>query len=192
MTETAPNTPAPKRSWVQKVLIAILVPILVLVLVVMMQPEDFRVARTASIAAPPEAVFEHINDLQKWQSWSPWAKLDPQAKTTFTEKVAGKDAAFTWAGNSEVGEGTMTITESRPSEFVQFRLDFRQPFAGTSTAEFTLKPAGEQTEVTWSMYGKNDFMGKAFSLIMDCDKMVGGQFEQGLQNLNGVVKAEQK
>jgi uncharacterized protein YndB with AHSA1/START domain len=176
----------------QKIIAVVIVSLAFLAFYIQIQPSDFRVTRSATIGASPEVVFEHVNDLEKWQGWSPWAKLDPQAKATYGEKVAGKDASFTWSGNAEVGEGTMTIIESRPGEFVQYRLDFRKPFVGTSTAEFTLKPEGEKTNVTWAMYGQNDFMGKAMNLLMDCDKMVGGQFEEGLKNLNEVAQATKK
>lgn len=82
----------------------------------------------------------------------------------------------------------MTITESRPSELVRFRLDFVKPFAGTNVAEFTFKPEGDQTQVTWTMTGTKNFVFKAVGLFMNCDRMVGGQFEQGLADLKSVVQ----
>src|SRR5213075_1996660 len=88
-----------------------------------------------------------------------------------------------------VGEGSMTITESRASELIRFRLDWVKPFAGTSTAEFTFKPQGNQTVVAWSMSGENNFVCKAVGLFMNCDKMVGGQFEQGLAQLKTIAEA---
>ena len=133
-----------------------------------------------------------MNDLHTWQDFSPWAKLDPAAKVTFTGPQAGVGSAFTWAGNSEVGEGTMTITESRPAELVRFRLDFLKPMAGTSTADFTFKPTGNQTVVTWSMFGKNNFIGRAFCVFVDMDKMVGGQFEEGLAKLKTLSETAAK
>jgi hypothetical protein len=62
--------------------------------------------------------------------------------------------------------------------------------AGVCDTEFTFKPEGDQTKVTWTMSGKNDFMGKAFGLFMDCDAMVGGDFEKGLANMKAIVEAE--
>lgn len=153
-----------------------------------MQPADFRVSRTATIAAPAPAVFEQINDLHKWNSWSPWAKLDPNAKNIFDGPPAGVGAGFAWAGNNEVGEGKMTITKSKPNELVVMKLEFIKPFAGTSTTEFNFTPVGNGTTVTWSMSGQNNFMAKCMSLVMNCDKMVGGQFEQGFTNLKALVE----
>ena len=164
--------------------------IVALVIIVAMQPSDFRITRTATIPAPASVVFAQVNDFHKWEAWSPWAKLDPAAKNSFEGAASGEGAIFRWAGNKEVGEGSMTLMESRPNELIQIKLEFLKPFQGTNTAEFTFKPEGNQTVVTWSMYGKNNFMSKAFGLIMNCDKMVGGQFEQGLANLKSVTETE--
>ena len=83
----------------------------------------------------------------------------------------------------------MTIIESHPDEFIRFKLEFLKPFAATNTAEFTFNSENDQTTVTWTMYGKNNFMSKAMGLIMSCEKMVGDQFEKGLAALKSVVEA---
>jgi len=176
----------------RKIFIALVVVIGILIGVILTRPDDFRVTRSATFNAPPATVFEQVNDFRKWEAWSPWAKLDPNVKNTFEGPAAGTGAVFRWAGNNEVGEGAMTITESRPSELVLLKLEFIKPFAGTSVTEFTFKPSGDQTAVTWTMSGENNFIGKAMSLVMDCDKMMGGQFEKGLENMRAVVEAKPK
>jgi polyketide cyclase/dehydrase/lipid transport protein len=133
-----------------------------------------------------------VNDFHNWEAWSPWAKLDPAAKATFEGPSAGTGAIFKWAGNKEVGEGSMTITESRPSDLIRIKLEFLRPFEATNSAEFTFKPEGNRTAVTWSMEGKNNFIAKAVCLFMNMDKMVGGQFEQGLAQMKDVVEAAPK
>jgi uncharacterized protein YndB with AHSA1/START domain len=172
----------------QFILIGLAAIIVIFLIVAALQPADFRITRSATIAAPPSAVFEQINDFHKWNDWSPWAKMDPNAKNSFEGPPAGVGAGFAWAGNNQVGEGRMTITDSRPNELVRMKLEFFKPFTATNVAEFTLKPEGSQTAITWSMSGTNGFMGKAMSLIMNCDKMVGGQFEQGFANLKAIVE----
>lgn len=157
--------------------------------VVALQPAEFRIARSATIAAPPSVVFAQVNDLQRWPAWSPWAKMDPAARNTYAGPPAGTGATMTWDGNKQVGEGTMTITESRPDTLVAFRLDFRRPFQATNTAEFTFQPKGDQTVVTWSMSGVNNFLFKAVGLFLNTDKMVGPQFEQGLADLKAISEA---
>ena len=172
----------------KKIAIVLVVIVAAFLAVAALQPADFRITRAASMAAPPETVFPHVNDMHQWQEWSPWAKVDPSAKISFDGPPSGKGAGYAWDGNMEVGAGRMTVTESQPSELIRFQLDFEKPMKGTNLAEFTFKPEGGQTVVTWSMSGKNGFMGKAVGLIMNCDKMVGGQFEKGLSQLNEVVK----
>ena len=175
-----------------KILIAVAVIVVVLVIVVATRPSEFRVERTAVISAPAPAVFAHVNDFHRWGAWNPWAKLDPAMKQTYEGAPAGTGAIYTWAGNNEVGEGRMTLTESRPSDLIRIKLEFLRPFAATSTAKFTLKPEGDQTAVTWSMAGRNNLTAKAIHLFMDMDKMIGGQFEVGLARMKVVVETAAK
>ena len=176
----------------KNILIALAAIVIVFVVVVALQPSDFRVTRSAMLSAPAPAVFAQVNDFHKWEAWSPWAKLDPAAKNSFEGPSAGISAIFRWAGNNEVGEGSMTITESSPSELIRIKLEFLKPFAGTNTTEFTFKPEGDQTRVTWSMFGTNNFIAKAFCLFNSMDKMVGGQFDKGLAQMKSVVEAALK
>jgi hypothetical protein len=187
------DEPRPRKFVVLKrVLIGLAAIVVVLIIVVAMQPPEYQVVRSAVVAAPPSEVFARVNDFHYWNSWSPWAKLDPAAKNTIEGPSAGTGAVFTWSGNAEIGEGRMKITESRPDELVKIDLEFIKPFASKCVTEFTFKPAGDETSVTWNMSGKNDFIGKALCLFMDMDKMVGGDFERGLANLNSVVQAKTK
>ena len=172
-----------------KTLIALAVIAIVVVVVVAVRPAEFHVARTARIAAKPPAVFAQVNDFRKWDAWNPWAKLDPAMKQSYEGAPAGAGAVYTWAGNSHVGEGRMTLTESRPSDLIRIKMEFLKPFANTSTAEFTFRPEGDQTVVTWSMEGRNNFMAKAIHLVMNMDKMIGGQFEKGLAQMKAVAEA---
>ena len=170
------------------ILLAIAVIFVVLVVVIVTRPADFSLSRSTTMSAPPQAVFPQVNDLHNWEAWSPWAKIDPAMKMTFAGPAAGTGAIYTWVGNSKVGEGRMTIVESRPSELVRIKLEFMKPFAATNASEFTFQPQGSQTTVTWSMTGKRNFMTKAMSLVMSMEKMVGGQFETGLQRMKAVVE----
>ena len=164
----------------------------VLALIVATQPSEFRIERTTTIAAPAPAVFAQVNDFHNWQAWSPWATLDPAAKSSFEGAPAGQGAMFAWAGNSKVGEGRMTITESRPSELVRIKLEFVKPFAATNTAEFTFKPAGDRTAVTWSMFGHNNFLSRAVFLFVNMDKALGSEFEKGLASMKSAAEASAK
>jgi hypothetical protein len=172
----------------KKILLAIAVVIVILLIVVALQPADFRVTRTATMAVQPAQVFEQVNDFHNWSAWSPWEKIDPDMTRTYDGPTSGKGAVYSWSGNGDVGEGSMKITESRPNELVQIDLEFIKPFAGSNNIDFTLKPEGYGTTVVWDMTGKKNFMSKAICMFVSMDKMVGGQFEQGLANLKSVVE----
>ena len=180
----------------KKILLGFAALLVVFLVVVAMQPNEYRVARTAAVAAPPDRVFAQVNDFHNWEAWSPWAKLDPNAKATFEGPRSGQGAVFMWAGNDEVGEGRMTLTESRPNDLIRIKLDFVKPMEGTSDVEFTFKPQGGQanvtTNVTWAMSGRHTFVSKAICLFMNQDKMLGGYFEKGLASLKTVVEGPRK
>jgi uncharacterized protein YndB with AHSA1/START domain len=175
---------------VKKLLIVLALIAIVLVVVVALQPSQYRVERTATIAAPAPVVFAQVNDFHNWEAWSPWAKIDPAMKQAYEGAAAGTGAIYRWAGNTEVGEGRMTISESRPGDLIRVSLEFLKPFASTATAEFTFKPQGDQTVVTWSMTGGRNFMAKAVHLVLNIDRLIGEQFEKGLAQMKAVAEAK--
>ena len=168
--------------------VVIVVGIAIFAVVVAMQPSHYQVQRSATINAPAAVVFNQVNDFHKWDAWSPWAKLDPNMKTTHEGSPAGTGAVYSWTGNSDVGEGKMTITDSKPGELIKIKLEFIKPFAATSDTVFNFKPQGNQTAVTWTMDGENNFVGKAMCLFMNMDKMVGGDFEKGLAQMKTIAE----
>jgi hypothetical protein len=173
----------------KKILIGVGVVIVVLLIVVAMRPDNFRVERSATLAASPAALFEHVNNHHKFIVWNPFMKVDPNVKVTYSGPDSGVGAVCSWDGNRDIGAGSCTIIESKPGELVRCRMDWKRPMEGTATVDFTFKPEGDKTVVTWAMYGKNNFMAKAVSLFIDCDKMCGPQFEKGLADLGNVAAA---
>jgi carbon monoxide dehydrogenase subunit G len=153
------------------------------------RPSEFRITRSRTVAAPPEVVFGYVNDFHKWPEWSPWEKYDPQMKKEHSGSPAGPGAIYQWTGNNKVGEGRMTITDSRDPQSATIRLEFIKPWTATNTAQFDFAPSGSGTKVTWAMTGNKNFMMKAFTLFMDMDKMVGQDFERGLENLDKATTA---
>jgi hypothetical protein len=172
------------------ILIGAAVVVALLVVVVALQPSTFRIARTVKLKAPASAIFSHINDMREWIAWSPWEKLDPTMRRTYEGAESGEGSVYSWVGDKNVGEGRCTIVESRPNELVRMRLEFVRPFKATNGAEFILTPEGDQTAVTWAMTGERNFMFKAMNLVMSMDKMCGGAFEQGLNDLKEIVDGE--
>ena len=153
------------------------------------RPNSYHVTRTATIAASPAAVFAQVNDFRRWEAWSPWEKLDPAMKRTFSGPEAGKDAAYGWVGSDKVGEGRMTILESEPDARIGIRLDFIKPFEETCQVGFTFAPAGEGTNVTWTMDGNHTYMSKVMCVFMDMEKMIGTDYEKGLAQLKTLAES---
>lgn len=171
---------------IKKILLSLVAIIALVLIVAAMRPADYRVERSLSIAASPVVLFDQVNDHKKFGKWNPWQKMDPSSKTTYSGADAGVGAIASWVGE-KVGEGSATITESKPGELVRQRMDWKKPMEGVSTVDFTFKPEGDKTVVTWAMYGENGFMGKLMSLFMDMDGMCGPEFEKGLADLEKVV-----
>ena len=151
-----------------------------------MQPDAFQVQRTASIKAPPERIFPLIDDLHAHTTWSPFEK-DPNMKRTHTGAPRGKGAIYDWEGNSQVGSGRIAITDSTPSK-VTMALDMFRPFKAHNIVEFTLQPKEGWTNVTWAMHGRQPYMAKLVSTFINCDKMVGKQFEEGLGKMKALAE----
>lgn len=172
--------------------IAIVVIVAVFCVVVALQPTHYHVERSATMNASATVVFNQVNDFHKWDAWSPWAKLDPNMKASYEGTPAGTGAIYSWTGNNQVGQGRMTITDSKPGELVKIKLEFIKPWAATNATNFTFTPQGNQTAVKWTMDGENNFMGKAFGLFMNMDKMIGGDFEKGLAQMKTVAEAAAK
>lgn len=164
------------------------VAVIVILAIASTQSNELVVSRSSTIAAPPEAVFKVVNDFRLWDKWSPWSKLDPNMKVILEGPAEGVGAIYRWSGNNEVGEGTTSLIASVPNEKIDMKLEFVRPFPGTSDVEFTFTAKDGGTEVTWTMRGEKPFLGKVMGLFMDCEKMCGDQFLEGLANLKSLVE----
>lgn len=145
------------------------------------KPDLFGVQRTTAINAPAEKIFPLINDLHAHTRWSPFEK-DPNMKRTHSGAPQGKGAVYEWDGDRKVGSGRLAIADLTPSNITMI-LEMFRPFKAHNTVNFLLEPQGSATRVTWAMRGQQPYMAKLMSTFINCDKMVGGQFEEGLAKL---------
>jgi hypothetical protein len=176
----------------KKVFLALAVALVGFGAVVASRPSNFRVERSITIAAPVDLPFGIVNDFHKWHFWSPWEALDPNMKKTFDGPFAGPGAIYAWSGNEAAGEGKMTILESKPYESIHIELEFLKPWPGKSLTLVTYQPVPEGIQMTWAMEGQNDFMGKAMSMFVDMDSMLGKDFEKGLATIKTLTEQEAK
>ena len=173
-------------------ILAIIAAIAVVVVVVILiiaatKPDTFHVQRTSNIKAPPEKIFPLINDLHNHTSWSPFEK-DPAMKKTHSGAPQGKGAVYEWDGNRQVGKGRIEIADTTPPSKLTMKLDMFSPFEAHNMGEFTLEPQGQSTNVSWAMHGPQPFMAKVMGTVINCDKMVGSQFEEGLAKLKALAE----
>ncbi|MDB4996203.1 MAG: hypothetical protein JWM74_3635 [Myxococcaceae bacterium] len=177
---------------IKKIGIGVGAVVVVFVLVVATRPSAFHIERSITMAAHPESAFAQVNDFHAWPTWSPYEKMDPEMKRSYEGAASGTGAIYMWSGDGKAGEGKMTIEKSDKPSLVAIKLEFTKPFQATNAATFTFVPVAEGTKVTWAMDGQNNFVGKAFSLFMDMDKLVGSDFERGLAAMKANAESAPK
>ena len=173
----------------KKIAIVVVVLIAGVLLFAATKPDTFRVERSASINAPPEKVQEQITDFRKWTAWSPWEKLDPAMKRTYSGAASGTGAVYEWTGDSNVGAGRMEILSASPAE-TKVKLDFLSPMASSNTTIFATRADGAATNLVWSMEGGMPYMQKLMSVFVSMDSLIGKDFEAGLANLKATAEKE--
>ena len=152
------------------------------------KPGTLRVQRSTSIKVPPERIFPLISDFHQWVTWSPYEQKDPAMKRTYSGAERGKGAVYAWDGDKNVGSGRMEILDASAPSKIVIKLDFFKPFEGHNTAEFTMLPQGDATNITWVMYGPAPLMSKVMQVFINLDNMIGKDFETGLANLKRVTE----
>jgi uncharacterized protein YndB with AHSA1/START domain len=168
--------------------IVIAVAIAAVLILAATKPDAFRIERSATINAPAEKIFAVLSDFHQWTNWSPWEHKDPALKRNFSGAERGKGAIYGWEGNKEVGTGRMEILEANTPSKLVIKLDFFKPFEAHNTAEFTMLPQGNATNVHWVMRGPAPFMSKLMGVFLNFDKLVGKDFEAGLANLKQLTE----
>ena len=168
--------------------VALVLAVVVVLILASQKPDEFRVARSTLIKAPPEKILGYISDFHKWELWSPFEKYDRAVKKTYTGAASGKGAIFEWEGNSKAGKGRMEVLEPSAPGTVTIKLDFLKPFESKNTAEFKTVPKGDSTELTWEMRGPEPFFTKVMFVFMNMDKMVGKEFDEGLASLKTIAE----
>ena len=170
------------------ILLAFAVAVLALLAFASTRPDAFRVERRLRLAAPAERLWPLVGELRGFNRWNPYERKDPLIKGQYTGEASGIGSRYAWE-SGKVGTGSLEITGQQPGRAVQMKLDFVKPFEAHNQAEFALEPTADgATEVSWRMHGPANFMSKLIGVFMDMDKMVGRDFEDGLQNLRRIAE----
>jgi hypothetical protein len=152
------------------------------------RPDSMHVQREAVINAPADEIFPLINDFHRWSEWSPYEKIDPGMKKSYSGAASGPGAVYEWHGNSDAGQGRMEITDAAPPSRVKIKLDFIEPFEAHNVTEFSLAPEGTSTRVTWAMDGPTPYVAKLMGVFVDMNDLLGKDFESGLANLKAIAE----
>lgn len=172
----------------KKIGIVVVLLVLVVLGLALTKPNEFSMQRETTINAPRDKVFALINDFHNWGQWSPWEKLDPNMKRTYSGPPAGVGSVYEWAGNSDAGAGRMEITKSDVPSRIDIKLDFTAPIEANNMTEFAIDSTAAGTHVVWKMYGPNNFLSKVMTVFMSVDKMVGPDFEAGLAAMKATAE----
>jgi hypothetical protein len=172
----------------KKIAIGLVILVLIVLGLAAMQPDSFRVQRSIAIKAPAEKIMPLISDFHHWPQWSPWEKLDPAMKRTFSGAPKDVGAAYAWTGNKDVGSGRMEIVSMTQPSKVGINLVFLEPFESHCVTEFVLDTKGDLTTVSWTMSGPSNFMTKVMGLFASMDSMIGKDFEAGLASMKAAAE----
>ena len=149
---------------------------------------EFSLSRSIRVQADAARVHGLVDDFREWPKWSPWEDVDPALERTYTGADKGVGAHYAWKGNRKAGEGSMEITGSAPDR-VDIKLIFVKPWSATNDVWFTLTPAGDASEVTWSMAGEHKGLAGLFARVVGMDRLVGKDFDKGLARLKAAAEA---
>ena len=144
------------------------------------------------IAAPPEVVFNKVNDYKNWETWGPWKKEDPSITYTYAEKTSGEGASYSWDGEMS---GAMTTTKVIPNKEIQQDLTLDTPGGErNSKVYWTFEEVDGGTKVTWGMKGEHTLIDKAYYSIsdFDFDTTMHQMNQQGLEGIAREVEADMK
>lgn len=172
----------------KKLLIGFAVLAVLLLLAGLFLPKSAHVERSIVTSASPERVFLLVNGFARFNEWSPWADLDPNAVYEFSGPVTGIGARMQWSSqDSSVGSGAQEIIGVEPGRSVTSRLDFGAQ--GQSVSHIEMVPEGTGSRVTWSFDTsfEDDYFGRYIGLLFET--FIGKDYEKGLAKLKALAEA---
>lgn len=154
----------------------------------MTKPNRFSIVRSLAMNAAPDKIYPYLADLKKNHLWVPF-DVSPNLTRTYSGPAMGAGASYHFTGsNKDGGEGRLTVLEATENHYVKIRLEMIRPMKGDNIVTYRLTQRGGATEVEWAMEGGSPFISKVIQVFMSFDKMLGGQFDKGLQTLKGLVE----
>ncbi len=169
---------------IRNILIALLIILILLIIVGLFLPADRHIETKAIIKAPEYIVFDHVNDLKKWEEWLSWATRDTQIMLEYENPSYGTGAVCKWnSPNRQTGRGSMKILESRPYELILIEISFMEK--GKIMCPWTFRGNAGETTVIWGLDMKNMNVAERYFSLFVYDLMEP-YFKQGLDSLKSL------
>jgi hypothetical protein len=177
---------------VKRILIVVVILIAIPLIAALFIKKDYAVEREVVINKPKQEVFEYVKYLKNQNKFSKWANLDPNMKQEFrgTDGTVGFVSA--WESQSDdVGKGEQEIKGIKDGERIDYEIRFLKPFESTSPAYMTTETVnGNQTKVKWGFSGHMPYPMNIMLGVMNMEKMLGDDFQLGLNNLKGIMERQ--
>lgn len=153
--------------------------------------DEVMVSRSIEIDRPARMVYKTVNSMHNFNQWSPWPRMDPDAKFTYQGPKSGVGSQMTWSGNQEIGSGVQTIIETIENTKVKTKTVFKSKADAVSYTSYQLtelSPNKTQVEWIYETDSEGDILGRYVGSMLD--GMLGPQYEQGLRNLKQLVESQ--
>ncbi len=177
------------KSFLRFLLVLLGVIVIGIIVLGVVEPKDVTIQRSIVINAPKTAVFEQVVKFKNWPHWSPWYQMDTNVQMTYNGTDGSQGSNYHWVGDPKrTGEGEMSNTGVEGTK-LNYALHFIKPYDGQAQGYFDATDTGNsQTKVVWSISMHQKFPMNAMNAFMNMDKMLGGDFDRGLQNLKKYVE----
>ncbi|MCB0402445.1 MAG: GyrI-like domain-containing protein [Flavobacteriales bacterium] len=177
----------------KKILIAVVALIAVYLILALVGPSGYRVERQTKIGASVDVIFDQTTVYSNWAAWSPWAKLDPNAKYEIKDDNQAVGASMSWDGNPEnVGKGQMVTTKIEENKTFVYQITFISPWEMTSNGGFIYEQDGDSVLLTWYDEGEFGFFARPMMLFMSVEDQIAPSFEQGLADIKQICESMKK
>jgi hypothetical protein len=162
----------------------------VFLIVLFFLPTRWDAARRRDIAAPPERIWPHLEDLRAWKDWSPWKESSyPGLVFHYSEPSRGPGAQVSWDSDA-TSDGVLRIESAQPPRTLTFSMAFQQGrIRATDTLRLEPLPGG-RTRVHWSDQGTlgRTLLGRLSLPVIEAS--MGRDQEHGLAALAALVEGE--
>ncbi len=171
-------------------MIMLLLIVIVAILVLMFkEPEDITIVRSAVIKAPKEVVFDQIVHFANWPNWDPWSRMDSgKMKRTMYGTDGTPGSGYTWVGD-KTGSGDMRDSALSGTQLL-YSLNIKEPHSGGGWGYLKADDTAGMTKVTWTITMHFGRPMNAMLIFMNMDKMLGPDFENGLNNMKNYLESK--